>query len=806
MKKRLLTRFLSIALAFTILFSDISVYASSDVIEEGTSEQTLTEDVVEEKQETEDNTEEPVKEEPAEEEPIVDDSVPEKEAEEESAEETETEQEEETPIDHTNETVQQTIVKDEVESVYYFVPETETSAIAMGMYSLEDGKVSLKEGTAVAWIDRLNLTNAEEIKTFYDLLVEASDNDGTDYFLIDDSNFESAKNLTVKEITKSMEVKISDASNNDTVADKIKTAVGEQAASIFDNYSPYMLAVRDAFDRDHPEVFWLSGETVLGYSCGYQYTTLASGDQTVTVNYTVHLCMVLKGTVSNESFDVRAEKYRSETTIKSAISSVDSACEEILDTVSTSNDYEKIKYFNELLTTTNEYNTSVNLDAINHDCRECTSALEGKTGTAGPVCEGYARAFKVLCDKAGIPCVLVDGKARTSTSDEEGSAHMWNYVQLGNNWYGVDVTWNDPVGGSGAVSGFENERWLLVGADTIVSGMTFAASHPVENSVSANGVKFTNGPELYSKSYEILKVPEEPKEPENTTYQVILHTNGGTINTGSITEYDKNNGVTLPTDVTKDGYIFDGWYEGETFEGDKVSEIPVSSEGDKTFYAKWKIINTYTDRILKDNGEPYTGYFQYEGNNYYANKNGILQSGWIKVGNVWRFFDENNSFREIPCKSTDGYLYVLENGNISYFSGKTTLLKNGWQTVSGVRYYFDDNGFAVKGWFQNGRYCYYAETEQTATEASPIGNVVKGNKEIDGKIYGFHPTQYYRLTGWQTLNGERYFFQEDCSAVTGWYREGNYWYYADKNGCMAKGVTSIESTGEESYKYYFDNN
>ena len=377
MKKRLLTRLLSITLVFTILFSDISVYAASDVIEEDISEQTLTEDVVEEKQETEAKSEEPVQEEPAKEEPaeeenVVEEPVTEEKWEEDTTEETENVPEDEEPVDQENETEQQTVVKEEVESVYYFVPETETSAIAMGMYSLEDGKVSLKDGTAVDWIDRLDWQNADEIKAFYDLLVEASDNDGTDDFLIDDSNFESAKNLTVKEVTKSMEVKISDASNNDTVADKIKTAVGEQAASVFGNYSPYMLAVRDAFDRDHPEVFWLSGETVLGYSCGYQYTTPASGNQTVTVNYTVHLCMVLKGAVDGEAFDIRATNYRSQEAIKSAVSSVDSACEEILSQVLTSNDYEKIKYFNELLTTTNEYNTSEDLDAIAHDCRECT--------------------------------------------------------------------------------------------------------------------------------------------------------------------------------------------------------------------------------------------------------------------------------------------------------------------------------------------------------------------------------------------------------------------------------------------------
>ena len=55
-----------------------------------------------------------------------------------------------------------------------------------------------------------------------------------------------------------------------------------------------------------------------------------------------------------------------------------------------------------------------------------------------PVCEGYAGAFKVLCDALGVPCLCVSG-SMTSLS-----AHMWNYVQLESGlWYQVDVTTGD---------------------------------------------------------------------------------------------------------------------------------------------------------------------------------------------------------------------------------------------------------------------------------------------------------------------------------------------------------------------------
>lgn len=52
-------------------------------------------------------------------------------------------------------------------------------------------------------------------------------------------------------------------------------------------------------------------------------------------------------------------------------------------------------------------------------------------------CEGYAKAFKYLCDNMDIPCIVVVG----ITSD--GANHAWNQVQLNGVWYNVDVTWDD---------------------------------------------------------------------------------------------------------------------------------------------------------------------------------------------------------------------------------------------------------------------------------------------------------------------------------------------------------------------------
>ena len=77
------------------------------------------------------------------------------------------------------------------------------------------------------------------------------------------------------------------------------------------------------------------------------------------------------------------------------------------------------------------------------------------------------------------------------------------------------------------------------------------------------------------------------------TYTVTLHTNGGTINSGNVTEYTYGVGATLPTDVTRTGYTFKGWYDNENLTGSPVTAIGGAETGDKEYWAKWEI-NQYT--------------------------------------------------------------------------------------------------------------------------------------------------------------------------------------------------------------------
>ena len=86
------------------------------------------------------------------------------------------------------------------------------------------------------------------------------------------------------------------------------------------------------------------------------------------------------------------------------------------------------------------------------------------------------------------------------------------------------------------------------------------------------------------------------------TYTVTLHANGGTINNGNVTEYTYGVGATLPTDVTRTGYTFKGWYYNENLTGSPVTAIGDTETGNKEYWAKWEI-NQYTVTVKPENGE-----------------------------------------------------------------------------------------------------------------------------------------------------------------------------------------------------------
>ena len=102
-----------------------------------------------------------------------------------------------------------------------------------------------------------------------------------------------------------------------------------------------------------------------------------------------------------------------------------------------------------------EYNTLFEQEKAVHDYMVLNSAYDYESYQNGTVpevshtaegifvyktavCDGYAGAFKLCMDILGIPCETITGTAG-------GIGHAWNAVMLDDEWYMVDVTWDDPV-------------------------------------------------------------------------------------------------------------------------------------------------------------------------------------------------------------------------------------------------------------------------------------------------------------------------------------------------------------------------
>lgn len=399
---------------------------------------------------------------------------------------------------------------------------------------------ALAEGSHEKWIDRI-ADLPDYAGDFYEWL---EDNASADGALADPTLATLRKDAYIYTVD-SVEGSVPfDYEEGDDLRTLAKAAAEEAMASTAGVVIDYVVAAYGAFDRDHPEVFWLSGRSRCGYSGSYGYRVT---DGVATANYTVTVYFYLQ----TSDFDVRAEDLRDPALIADAIAQRDEDVERILEDCPTDAPAAvQVAYLNKVLTQTNAYNSAVgsgNSAAASEAAWRCTSALAGTAGAAAPVCEGYSRAFKVLCDELGIPCVLVEGDAKSSVDDTPG-AHMWNYVQIDGGWYAVDVTWNDPYvswNNQSVISGYERDDWSLLGSDTLVNtDLTYLDSHPVDNTVTTGGLAFNNGPVLENSAYEL---------PENLM---------------DVAPYRSGENYTAPV---KDGYVFAGWYT----DADLTAPLPV---------------------------------------------------------------------------------------------------------------------------------------------------------------------------------------------------------------------------------------
>ncbi len=150
---------------------------------------------------------------------------------------------------------------------------------------------------------------------------------------------------------------------------------------------------------DHPELFWLESE----YSYTYDNEKMVS-------EVTLHF---------NETADyITAAKQRFNAKVQDITSQA-----RMLDT-----DLERELFVHDRLVQTIEYDKNASLH------QSAYSALV----FGNSVCAGYARAFQLIMQQLGIPCYYCAGYANED--------HAWNIIKLGDNYYNVDISWNDTAG------------------------------------------------------------------------------------------------------------------------------------------------------------------------------------------------------------------------------------------------------------------------------------------------------------------------------------------------------------------------
>jgi uncharacterized repeat protein (TIGR02543 family) len=110
---------------------------------------------------------------------------------------------------------------------------------------------------------------------------------------------------------------------------------------------------------------------------------------------------------------------------------------------------------------------------------------------------------------------------------------------------------------------------------------------------------------------------------KEATYDISYSLNGGTNHDDNPATY------TIVTDTitlqppTRTGYIFEGWYDNDAFEGTAVTQIPKGTLGNRTFYAKWRLKYLAKTVVVNKTYEDYPNYSDYH--SYFA----IMEDGSV---------------------------------------------------------------------------------------------------------------------------------------------------------------------------------
>ncbi len=202
------------------------------------------------------------------------------------------------------------------------------------------------------------------------------------------------------------------------------------------------------------------------------------------------------------------------------------------------------------------------------------------------------KIYKIDSWCSGDNCKETISSTTTSAhpaTGQKGKFRMWDN-SADQNWY---VHWipyyvlsYDANGGSGTTAATErNSESSTLTVSVASNGFTAPTGHEFagwNTLAEGGGDSYAAGASYTLTANGTLYAQWSP-----LSYTVTLNTNGGTINAGDVTSYTYGTCATLPTDVTKTGYDFGGWYDNSELTGDRVYSIANNVTGNKEYWAKW---------------------------------------------------------------------------------------------------------------------------------------------------------------------------------------------------------------------------
>ena len=220
----------------------------------------------------------------------------------------------------------------------------------------------------------------------------------------------------------------------------------------------YQTAV-EAFIYDNPDVFFLD------------INKLYLNVETTTKGWKKKFNVFI-GPADNGNY--YSNGFENENQVREAVNQIQIAKNSVMSKM-TQNTYKDVKYIHDYLV------NSIDYDETNDEIG--SYSVYGALVTRKCVCEGYSEAFKFLCNSAGIDCEIFQGKAVNSEGKVEN--HEWNGVKIGNSWYYVDSTWDDPIiVGNGVVFQSVHYKYFLKGKSS------FESNHTINKQFSDGGKEF----------------------------------------------------------------------------------------------------------------------------------------------------------------------------------------------------------------------------------------------------------------------------------------------------------------------------